>query len=85
MQLAVRTDDGTALRFGPVVRGGPEAGFQSLRITDPAGAARCADAARQAGSLVSNDHCSFRNLAGDATSAPEEVDYGDGIETEGRR
>ena len=66
VQLVVRTADGMVLRFGPVVRGGPEAGFHSPRITDPAGAARFADAAFRPGSLVSNGHRSFRKRAGEA-------------------
>ena len=65
-QLAVRIADGTVLRFGPVVRGGSEAGFHSSRITDAAGAARFADVAVRPGSLVSNGHRSFRNRSGEA-------------------
>ena len=42
IQLAVRTADGTVHRFGPIVPGGPEAGFHSPRITDPDEAARLA-------------------------------------------
>ena len=66
VQLAVRTAQGTVHRFGPVVSGGPEAGFHSPRITDPAEAGRFADAAFRPGSLVSNGYRSFRNRAGEA-------------------
>ena len=65
VQLAVRTPEGTVRRFGPVVSGGPEAGFHSPRITDPAEAVRFADAAFRPGSLVSNGYRSFRNRAGE--------------------
>lgn len=66
VQLAVRTADGTVHRFGPVVSGGPEAGFHSPRIADPDEAARFAGAAFRPGSLVSNGYRSFRNRAGEA-------------------
>ncbi len=96
VQLAVRTADGMVLRFGPVVRGGPEAGFHSPRITDAAEAMRFADAALRHGSLVSNGHRSFRNGAGGARNRavreaflacagrPEGADHGNGTGTEGR-
>ena len=66
VQLAVRTAQGTVHRFGPVVSGGPEAGFHSPRIADPDEAARFAGAALRPGSLVSNGFLSFRNRAGEA-------------------
>lgn len=65
VQLAVRTAEGAVHRFGPVVSGGPEAGFHSPRITDPAEAGRFADAAFRPGSLVSNGYRSFWNRAGE--------------------
>ena len=66
MQLAVLTAEGTVFRFGPVVSGGPESGFHSPRIADPAEAGRFAEAAFRPGSLVSNGFRSFRNGAGEA-------------------
>ena len=66
VQLAVRTGGGTFERFGPVVSGGPEAGFHSPRIAEPAEAARFAGATFRPGSLVSNGYRSFRNRAGEA-------------------
>lgn len=66
VQLAVRTAEGTVHRFGPVVYGGPEAGFHSPRIADPGEAARFAAAAFRPGSLISNSFRSFRNRAGEA-------------------
>ena len=66
VQLAVRTAQGTVERFGPVVTGGPEAGFHSPRIVDPAEAARFGRAAFRPGSLVSNGYRSFRNRVSEA-------------------
>ena len=66
VQLAVRIAEGTVERFGPVVSGGPEAGFHSPRIVDPAEVARFVRAAFRPGSLVSNGYRSFRNLASEA-------------------
>lgn len=66
VQLAVRTAEGAVERFGPVVSGGPEAGFHSPKVVDPAEAARFVRAAFRAGSLVSNGFRSFRNRAGEA-------------------
>lgn len=66
VQLAVRTAQETVERFGPVVSVGPEAGFHSPRIVDPADAARFARAAFRPGSLVSNGFRSFWNRAGEA-------------------
>ena len=66
VQLAVRTVEGTVERFGPVVSGGPEAGFHSPRIKDAAEAGRFADVAFRPGSLISNGYRSFRNRAGEA-------------------
>lgn len=66
VQLAVRIAEGTVERFGPVVSGGPEAGFHSPKIVDPAEAERFARAAFRPGSLVSNGYRSFRNRASEA-------------------
>ena len=60
----MRTAEGTVERFGPVVSGGPESGFQSPRIVDTGEAERFADAAFRPGSLVSNGFRSFLNRAG---------------------
>ena len=66
VQLAVRGRDGTVERFGPVVTAGPESGFHSPRIVDPAEARRFADAALRPGALVSSGFRSFRNRASEA-------------------
>lgn len=66
VQLAVRTADGTVHRFGPLVSGGPEAGFHSPRIVDPGEAQRFAGAAFRPGALVSNGFRSFLNRASEA-------------------
>ena len=63
VQLAVRDAAGRVNRFGPVVRGGPEAGFHSPQITEPADVERFVNIALQAGSLVSNGYRSFWNRA----------------------
>ncbi len=63
VQLAVRDAAGRVQRFGPVVRGGPEAGFHSPRITGAAEVERFVNIALQAGSLVSNGYRSFWNRA----------------------
>lgn len=65
VQLAVRLAEGAVERFGPMVSGGPEAGFHTPRIVDPGEAARFAGAAFRPGSLVSNGYRSFRNRAGE--------------------
>lgn len=66
VQLAVRGADGTVMRFGPMVTAGPESGFHSPRIVDPADAERFADAALRPGALVSNGYRSFRNQVSEA-------------------
>ena len=63
VQLAVRDIGGRVERFGPVVKGGPEAGFHSPRITEVADVKRFVDVALQPGSLVSNGYRSFWNRA----------------------
>lgn len=68
VQLAVRTADGSVHRFGPVVRGGPEAGFHSPQLTDLEDAARFARVALLPGSLVSNGFRSFWNRASQASN-----------------
>ena len=47
--------------FGPVVRGGPEAGFHSPIIDDPRRARAFLALALRPGVLVSNGYRSFRN------------------------
>ena len=66
VQLAVRAAGGAVKRFGPVVKGGPEVGFHSPRIVDPAEAERSANLAFRQGALVSNGFRPFRNRASEA-------------------
>ena len=66
VQLAVRTAGEAVERFGGVVTGGPESGFHSPRIVDPAEAERFAEAAPRPGAPVSNGFRSFWNRAGEA-------------------
>lgn len=61
VQLAVRTEEGTVERFGPVVTGGPESGFHSPRVVEAAEVRRFVGAAIREGSLVSNGYRSFWN------------------------
>ena len=66
VQLAVRDAGGRVERFGPVVRGGPESGFHSPRLTAAAELERFVTAALKTGSLVSNGYRSFWNRVGEA-------------------
>ena len=61
VQLAVRSPDGTGEGFGPVLRGGPEAGFHSPQLTAPQDAVRFVQRALQPGALISNGYRSFWN------------------------
>lgn len=61
VQLAVRSPDGTGEGFGPVLRGGPEAGFHSPQLTAPHDAVRFVQRALQPGALISNGYRSFWN------------------------
>ncbi len=63
VQLAVRRPDGTGEGFGPVVRGGPEAGFHSPQLTTPQEVERFVTSAFQPGALISNGYRSFWNRA----------------------
>ena len=64
VQLAVRDAGGRVERFGPVVRGGPESGFHSPKLT--AEVERFVSVALKPGSLVSNGYRSFWNRVGEA-------------------
>ena len=63
VQLAVRSPDGAVERFGPVLAGGPEAGFHSPQLRDPHDAQRFVTVALQPGALISNGYRSFWNRA----------------------
>ena len=63
VQLAVRDVAGRVERFGPVVTGGPEAGFHSPRLTELPEVERFMRIALRPGSLVSNGYRSFWNRA----------------------
>ena len=63
VQLAVRTPDGTIERFGDVLSGGPESGFNDTYIEEAADQRRFARAALQQQALVSNGYNSFWNGA----------------------
>ncbi len=66
VQLVVRAPDGRTHRFGPVVRGGPEHGFHSPQLVDPADQLRFLEVALRSGALVSNGYNSFWNRVGSA-------------------
>jgi len=61
LQLAVRGEDGTIDRFGPVVSAGPKAGFHSPRMVEAGEVTRFVNAALRPGALVSNGYRSFWN------------------------
>ena len=63
VQLAVRTPDGRVERFGQVLVGGPETGFNDTYLEEPADQRRFARAALQSQALVSNGYNSFFNGA----------------------
>ena len=61
LQLAVRGEDGTIKRFGPVISAGPESGFHSPRMVEAGEVMRFVNAALRPGALVSNGYRSFWN------------------------
>ena len=68
VQLAVRTSDGRVERFGQVLVGGLEAGFNDTYLEQPADQRRFARAALQSQVLVSNGYNSFWNGASAAAN-----------------
>ena len=61
VQAAVRRADGTAERFGPLVRGAPGSGFHSPSFSDPGIVRRAVSSVFTSGALVSNGHNSVWN------------------------
>ena len=66
VRLAVQDAGGRVERFGPLVKGGPESGFHSPRLTDREEVERFVGIALKPGSLVSNGYRSFWNRVSEA-------------------
>ena len=68
VQLAVRTFDGRVERFGQLLLGGRETGFNDTYLEEPAAQRRFARVALQSQALVSNGYNSFWNGASAAAN-----------------